>query len=344
MKVMYFINQFFAGLGGEDKADVAYGFFEGAKGPATALQNALPKDTEVVATLYCGDNYGSDHPEEFLKQALETIRKFEPDVLVAGPAFNAGRYGINCCRLLDAAKSEMGLPGVAAMSPDNPGVGIFRDCYIIPTGQSVASLSKAITPLATLAYKLGMKADLGPAADEGYIPRGIRLNVCTGIPAQKRAVDMIVARLAGKTFENEVPPVKFSQVAPPPPIENLAGATIALVTEGGIVPIGNPDHIPTRGCTIWKHYPLAGKDMRAGAYEAWHGGFITDHVVADPDRNVPYDALSDCADEKLISSVFPEYCVTTGNGGQVSAMTKIGQEMAVYLKENKVSGVILTST
>ena len=42
VRVMHYVNQFFAGVGGEDKADVPLDFREGSLGPGNRLQ-ALPK-------------------------------------------------------------------------------------------------------------------------------------------------------------------------------------------------------------------------------------------------------------------------------------------------------------
>ena len=56
-KIVHYINQFFAGIGGEEKADYKPEIKEGAVGPGLALQTALGEDYEVVATIICGDNY-----------------------------------------------------------------------------------------------------------------------------------------------------------------------------------------------------------------------------------------------------------------------------------------------
>jgi glycine reductase len=345
MRVVHFINQFFAGFGGEEQADTPYGVFDGARGPAIALQQALPEGVAVVATLYCGDNYASEHSETFLQNAIKTLEELKPDVIVAGPSFNAGRYGLSCGMLLKAARASCGIPGVAGMSPDNPAVEAYRkECCIIPVGSTAASLSRSMPKLAALACKLGAKIPLGSAEEEGYMPRGIRLNKRVGQSAATRAVETLLARVHGKSWENEVPLLRYEQIAPPPPVANMRSATIALVTEGGIVPVGNPDRLETRSCSKWRAYPLEGKDLPQGKYEAWHGGYVTSWVAQDPDRNLPYDALSDCAREKIIGKVFENYCVTTGNASTVSTMSKLGREIGEYLKGNGVSGVILTAT
>lgn len=345
MRVVHFINQFFAGFGGEELADTPYGVFDGAKGPAIALQKALPEGAVVVATLYCGDNYATEHSEAFLKSALKTLEELKPDVIVAGPSFNAGRYGLSSGMLLKAARETYGIPGVTGMSSDNPAVEAYRkECYIIPVGSTAASLPQAMPKLAALAHKLGAKIPLGNAEEEGYMPRGVRLNKQVGKGAAARAVAILLARLHGKPWESEVPLLRYEQIPPPPPVMNLRSATIALVTEGGLVPSGNPDRLETRTCTKWRYYPLEGGDLLQGKYEAWHGGFVTSWVAEDPDRNLPYDALAACAKENVIGKVFENYCVTCGNAANVSTMSKLGREIGEYLKSKEVSGVILTAT
>ena len=63
LKVVHYLNQFFAGVGGEEKADVGPGAREGAVGPGMALNKALGDAGEVIGTVYCGDNYISENPE-----------------------------------------------------------------------------------------------------------------------------------------------------------------------------------------------------------------------------------------------------------------------------------------
>ena len=345
MRVVHFINQFFAGFGGEEQADTPYGFFDSPKGPSLALQKALPADATVVATLYCGDNYANEQSEAFLQSALKTIEEMKPDVIVAGPCFNAGRYGLSSGMLLKAAREQFGIPGVAGMSPDNPAVEPYhKECYIVPSGSTAASLTKDMPKLAALAYKLGKKTPLGHAEEEGYMPRGVRLNKNVGTSAAVRAVDLLLARLCNDPWQSEVPVLQYEQVAPPPPIMDMGTAVIALITEGGIVPSGNPDRFETRSCTKWRPYPLAANGLQPGQYEAWHGGFVTTWVAEDPHRNLPYDALKSCEEDKAIGKVFEQYCSTTGNASNVSSMSAIGREMGEYLKSKGVSGAILTAT
>ena len=55
-KAIHYINQFFGGIGGEDKADFKPVLKEGVIGPGMAL-NSLMKEVEITHTIICVDNY-----------------------------------------------------------------------------------------------------------------------------------------------------------------------------------------------------------------------------------------------------------------------------------------------
>ena len=65
-KILHYINQFFAGVGGEDAADYKPEVINEAKGPGLQINNLLKGEAEVVVTFICGDNYFATHSEEIL--------------------------------------------------------------------------------------------------------------------------------------------------------------------------------------------------------------------------------------------------------------------------------------
>ena len=93
-KIVHYLNQFFGGIGGEDKADFEPEVWEKVVGPGQALKAGLGEDFEIVATVVCGDNYFGENLDKATDTIVEMVRKYEPDIFVAGPAFNAGRYGV----------------------------------------------------------------------------------------------------------------------------------------------------------------------------------------------------------------------------------------------------------
>ena len=91
VRVVHYLNQFFGGLGGEDKANLPVEIRDGPVGPGRALQAALGERGQVTATLIGGDNYVSERGEEARATIRGVLQDRRPDVLVAGPAFDAGR-------------------------------------------------------------------------------------------------------------------------------------------------------------------------------------------------------------------------------------------------------------
>ena len=74
-RVIHYINQFFAGIGGEEKADVAPEVREGVVGPGMALKGALGNEAEIVATFICGDNHFANNMEAVSAQVVEAEKE-----------------------------------------------------------------------------------------------------------------------------------------------------------------------------------------------------------------------------------------------------------------------------
>src|SRR6056297_3610077 len=123
-KVAYYLNQFFGQIGGEDKADIEPFTEEGTIGPAQGFDAQLDNG-EVAGTVVCGDNYFNENPEA-KDTVLEMIKNYNPDIVVAGPAFNAGRYGMACAEVCKKVNKELDIPAITAMYPENPGVEVCK--------------------------------------------------------------------------------------------------------------------------------------------------------------------------------------------------------------------------
>ena len=60
-RVVHYINQFYAGIGGEDKADQTPLFKTELVGPGVGLAKELEGKAEIVGTVVCGDGYYGEH-------------------------------------------------------------------------------------------------------------------------------------------------------------------------------------------------------------------------------------------------------------------------------------------
>ncbi len=339
LRIVHYINQFFANIGGEEMAHIPPEKRVGKIGPGLGLEKEFGEEGEIVATVICGDSYFNENLEEAKAKILELIKEENPDLLIAGPAFNAGRYGVACATICKFIEENLNIPVITGMYIENPGADMFKkDLYIVETKNSAADMRKAIPSIAKLAKKLVNKEKIGSPKEEGYILRGIRENYFAEKIGAERAVDMLVKKLSNQVFETEYAMPTFDRVEPGKAIKDLSKAKIALVTSGGIVPLKNPDHIESSSASKYGEYSIDNMGETA------HGGYDPTYVNENPNRVLPVDVLKDMLAEGKIGEIYPYYYTTVGNGTSVKSSDAFATEFAKKLVAAGVDGVILTST
>lgn len=345
IKIVYYVNQFFGQIGGEEKAGMAPLFKEEAVGPGRELERILSPEAAVVATVIAGDNYMAEDLEKGASEVVDILKDIDFDLLLAGPAFLAGRYGMACGAVCKAVSEKLHKLTATAMHPENPGVEPYKGAtFIVPCGNSAANMREAIGKLARLGSKIvsGQK----PSLQEGeYIAQGRRVNVFKEKRGAVRAFDMLMAKLQGKPYETELPMPKFDKVPPAPALKDLSKATILLITTGGVVPMGNPENLSSFNAQIWAIADLQGiNHLERGSWEAVHGGYDTTFINDDPNRAVPFDAAVEMESKGIIGKLHRKYLYTTGNITSLGNAARFGKEMAEYMKEHSIDAAILTST
>lgn len=347
VKVVHYINQFFANIGGEEKADYPAELRKGEfVGPGMALNAAFGEEAEIVGTIVCGDSYFNENMDKAKADILTMVKELEPDVFIAGPAFNAGRYGVACGTMADAVQEELGIPAVTGMYEENPGADMFKQkVYMIATKNSAAGMRDAVKKIAPLALKLARGEKIGASVEEGYLPNGVRVNFFEEKRGSERAVEMLLKKLSGKPFTTEFPMPDFDRVEPNPAIKDLAHAKVALVTSGGIVPKGNPDHIESSSASHYGEYDIDGvMNLTEETYETAHGGYDPVYANEDADRVLPVDVMRDLEKEGVIGKLHHKFYTTVGNGTSVASAKAFAAEYAQKLVADGVQAVILTST
>lgn len=344
-RVVHYINQFFAQIGGEEMAHIAPELRDGAVGPGAALLANWKGEAEIVKTVVCGDSYFAEHEKDAKEQILGWISEVKPDLFIAGPAFNAGRYGYACSTIALAVKEELGIPVLTGMYEENPGADLKDKILIVATANSAAGMRKAAPAMANLALKLMKGEKLGASCEDGYMPNGIRVNFFEKERGSKRAVKMLLAKLADRPFTTEYPMPSFDRVAPNPAVTDLSKATIALCTSGGIVPKGNPDHIESSSASHYGEYCIAGVEkLTEETYETAHGGYDPVYANQDPNRVLPVDVMREFEREGKIGKLHDYFYTTVGNGTSVANAKGFAAEYAQKLLKAGVNAVIMTST
>jgi glycine reductase complex component B subunit gamma len=345
LRVLHYLNQFFAGIGGEDVAYIPPRVQDGPVGSGRALQQILKNEGTVVATLICGDNYLNDAHDKALAAIVATLQEHKPDVLVAGPAFESGRYGLACAEVCKAAQG-IGIPALTGMHPDNPGVDSGRPhILVVPTGASPVEMQAALAAMARLALKLGRKETLGPAEVEGFLPRGVRHRYTREVPGYRRALDMLKAKLRRERFTTEVPILVPERVSPAQPIADLSHATIALVTTGGLVRRGNPDKQVSANATRYFRHDVSELESLSGKdWEAYHAGYFNHIVNKNPNYILPLSFMRDLERQRQLGGIYPHIYALPGVSTPVAQARRMGADIARELKEARVAGCLLVAT
>lgn len=346
IRVVHYINQFYAGIGGEDQASVGVSVREEPVGPGMLLNNLLGDEYEIVATIICGDNHIAENTEEVCNEFFEIIKKYKGQLFIAGPGFNAGRYGIGCGAATAAVTEKLRIPAVTALYEENPGTDLYKDrCYILKTANNAAKMRAAVKQVAAFAKRLMEGAEIGDGETENYHGMGPAVVIDYSIPACKRGVDMLLDKYYGRKFQTEVVMPKHEDIPVPMLKKPLSEIKLALVTDGGLVPKGNPDNMVPTNSKYYKSYEFGQVErLDAADYEVSHQGYNNAYVLEDPNRLVPVDAAIELKKEGKIGDLYTSYYTTAGVMTPKEVGKKFGEGIAQSLHEHGVDGVILTST
>ena len=349
-KVIYYVNQFFGGIGGEDTADFEPEIREGQVGPAMAAAQQL-EDAEITHTVICGDNFMGSNTDEALARIEEMLKGKEMDLFIAGPAFQAGRYGVACGNVCKMVGEKFGVPTLTSMNVENPGVEMFKkDTIILDGANAAAKMRKDMKNLCAVANKM-LRGEVLTCANDGYFPRGCRheyyLEDVHENTAAYRGVQMLIKKIKGEDYQTELVIPKKDVVPIADPVD-LSEAVIAMVTTGGIVPVDNPDRIQSASATRWGRYNIAGLDKlpnrAANGYKTIHAGFDPAAADACPDVIMPIDAMRAYEKEGKYKRLHDYFYATVGTGTTESEAARMAEEIIPYLQEDGVNAIILTST
>lgn len=349
-KAILYLNQFFGQVGGEDMAHIEPVFHDKPVGPGMAFQANFGEDVKITHTIVCGDNYMGSNTEDALKTIMAFLEDKEFDIFLAGPAFRAGRYGAACGHVCKAVQDKFGVTAITSMNDENPGVEMFKSqMYIFKGGASAAAMRQDVPKMAGFAKKILNGEPLLPAAEEGYFGRGIRKQIWLepAAPATDRVMDMLLKKINGEPFVSELPIPKADRVPIADALtpEELSKSEVALVTSGGIVPVGNPDRIQSASATKWGAYDISEMEgLKSGEFFTIHAGYDPAAANEDPNRTVPVDVLREFEKEGKIGGIYKYFYSTVGTGTTQAEASRMGQEIAEGLIKDGIKAAILTST
>lgn len=165
------------------------------------------------------------------------------------------------------------------------------------------------------------------------------------ISAATRGIDMLLAKYHGKPYKTEVS-IKINEEAKAPKLlKPLKYAKIALITDGGLVPSGNPDGLVSSDANTFFKYPLKGiSKLISSDYEVSHQGYDHSSVCEDPNRLVPVDAMRNLEYEGFYGSLYEYFYSTSGVMTPIEKAKQIGAGISSDLIKHNIDAAIITST
>lgn len=171
VKMLMILNQIQAGMGGVERENIPPAGKKGPLGPGVMMEPYLKEaGAEVIATLYCGDQYFLDNEEEVTKQMVAMVKKLNPDVVICGPALNYPKFGEMAGHIAKGIDENLNIPAFAAMAVENQATEKYRkDIYIIKTPKKGGiGLTDSLKHICAFAVKLANKEPILSGEEEGY--------------------------------------------------------------------------------------------------------------------------------------------------------------------------------
>ena len=342
-KVVHYLNQFYAGRGGEDYAGMAPYCKDGPAGPGKLLEASSKGALKVVGTVVCGDNRFHENPNS-AAETLAFVKMYNPDAFVAGPAFLAGRYGEACAEMCRMVREELNIPVITGMAAEHPSLDRFRQAIpICRTGANGADMKNALPRMGALLVSRLRNEEPAAGEDAWLFTRGLKENILKDKTAAARAIDMLLCKYRGDAFTTEVP-IPVNEIVKPARANTDVPLKIALITDGGLMRKGNPERMPSGRAKRFYEIGIDGLDrLSEEGIDVNHFGYDTRYVEQDPNRLVPLDVLREL--EKAGELVLHPILFTTA--GAVTAIeyaADFGRDIAKKLKNADIRAAILTST
>ena len=142
-------------------------------GPGLAFQQAFGDEAEIVGTIVCGDSYFGENTDKVKPEILKKVAELKPDLFIAGPAFNAGRYGFACATIAAAFRKSFTSLLLQVCMLRTPGADEAKSkIYIVSTKNSAAGMRDAVKKMAPLGLKLARGEKIGFLQGRGIYPTG----------------------------------------------------------------------------------------------------------------------------------------------------------------------------
>jgi len=191
------------------------------------------------------------------------------------------------------------------------------------------------------------KRKRGPTPDPAGDP--VLLSGCPKIDysrsASERSIDMLLNKYYHREYQTEINMPDIPDISAAALKKPLREASILFLTDGGLVPKGNPDHVaPFCGSDFYVYEIGTAGALEAADYQISHQGYDHTAVLENPNRLVPVDAAHRLAETGVIREVYPAFISVAGVMTPTSQSIQLGKKIAQYIDSCPADAVVITST
>lgn len=163
--------------------------------------------------------------------------------------------------------------------------------------------------------------------------------------ASERSIDMLLRKYYHQEYQTEIEMPEIPDVSVCAPKKALSESVIMLLTDGGLVPKGNPDHMaPFCGNDFYVYDIGFATTLSAADYRISHQGYDHTAVLLDPNRLVPVDAARRLVEKGVIRQLYHKFISVAGVMTPTKQSILLGQRIARYIEESPADAVVITST
>lgn len=119
MKVVLIFDQGLAGAGGKSNPHQKLEIAKGIIGSGLMLKPHFDKfDIEIVATLYCGNEYFLENQDQVVTLMTKMVEKIKPDFVICGPCFDFKDYALMCSMISKNINDNTDYRAIVTMAED----------------------------------------------------------------------------------------------------------------------------------------------------------------------------------------------------------------------------------
>lgn len=109
-RVVHYINQFYADIGGKELSYIVPELRDGCVGLGAEFNQIWKNEAKIVNTIVCGDAWFIENQIETEECVIEWLKEIRPDCFIVGPALKAGDYNYICNNIALAVQKRLGIP------------------------------------------------------------------------------------------------------------------------------------------------------------------------------------------------------------------------------------------